>query len=99
MKAKKELILWIVVPLIAYLVFATVIVWPLLLYDAEKRGQTVSPSAVLPSAFFAIFVFAGYGGILGIAFLTILAASWLIGFSRSYEKYLQEKASMHAQRM
>jgi len=99
LKAKKQLVLWILVPLIAYLVFSTVIVWPLLLYDAEKRGQSVSPSAVLPSAFFAIFVFAGYGGILGIAFLAILAAAWLIGFSRLYEKYLQEKASMHTQRM
>lgn len=58
---------------------------------AEKRGQTVSPSAVLPSTFFAIFVFADFGGIFGIVFLAILAAAWLIGFSRSYSRYLEEK--------
>ena len=41
MKAKYGLILWIVVLLIIYLGLFTVIVWPILEHEAEKREITV----------------------------------------------------------
>ena len=96
MKAKKQLILWILVPLIVYTVLYVVTVVPMLSYDARKLDKTVSPITILSGFFFAIWLIPAYTGIFGIAVLAILSVAWLIGFSRLYEKYLQEKASIHA---
>ena len=99
LKAKYGLILWIVVPLIVYLVLATIWVWPILVRDAEKREQTVSPITLLPSAWaqawIFIFMIPAYAfmnarGFMVTAFLVILAVAWLRGFSRCFGRYLEE---------
>lgn len=91
MKAKKQLILWILVPLIVYTILYVILVVPILSYEAWKLDKPLSPITILGWWFFAIWLIVS-AGILGIAVLAILSFAWLIGFSRSYEKYLQEKA-------
>jgi hypothetical protein len=91
LKAKTQLVLWIlVVPLIMYLGVGVVVVWPFLLYEAEIRGWTVSPITVLPQAWalvWAAFLMPG-----GVVMIVILAAVWLYGFFQLNKRYAKEKA-------
>ena len=75
----------------AYTAIYVVTVVPMLSYDAQKLDKTVSPITILSGFFFAIWLIPAYTGILGIAVLAILFVAWLIGFSRFYEKYQEEK--------
>ena len=64
-------------------------VWPLLLYGAEKREETVSPIALLFQAWTQpgrdVFRFVA-------PMLVIPVAAWLIGFFWLFRRYLKEKA-------
>lgn len=87
MKTMKLLILWILVLLIIYLGFATVIVWPLMLDRAELIGADVSPIALLFQAWETAWMF--IFTILA-PYLVIPVVFWLYGFYWLLRRYQEE---------
>ena len=91
MKAKTKLLLWIlVVPLIMYLGFATIVVWPILLGWHEIREIVASPVSILFLAWANAYYY-----IVSLAFaplFVILVAVWVIGYRQLYRNYVKEKA-------